>query len=198
MATDVQICSNALLMLGSKPIASFDEAAAPSGIKTALLCGALYPQVKRAILRRHTWNCAIRRVQLSPDVTPPPFGYTYRFQKPGDWLRTLEVGNRKNSERLEFRDEGGYFVTDEGVFPLVYLADTPEGAFDALLTDVMTMAMAFRLAYPVTASTSVEDAKLRELQGFMQEARAIDGQDDPPDTFGDLRLLRARFGGYQD
>lgn len=195
MAGDVEICSNALLMLGQKPIASFNEANQPANLNTAKLCGALYPQIKRAILRRHPWNCAVKRVQLSPDATPPAFGYTYRFLKPADWLRTLEIGDNGNLvNRPQFRDESGYLLSDERFCPLVYIAEVQAETFDALLTDVMTAAVAFRLAYPITKSTTVEEAKLKELQGFMREARAVDGQDEPPDTFGDLRLLTSRFG----
>jgi len=187
----IDICSNALLMLGAKPIASFDESAGDANLDRARLCANLYPMVRLALLRSHPWNCAVTRVQLSPDATPPAFGWQNRFQLPSDWLRTLEVGN---GVRLTFRSEGRYILCNEAVFPLVYLRDVAEGDWDAMLVQAATQAMAVRLAYPITASSAVEQARYTEFQNFMKQARSVDGQDDPPQTLGDFPLLASRFG----
>lgn len=192
MASAIEICSNALLLLGAKPIASFDEAAGSANLDRARLCANLYPPTKLAVLRSHPWNCAITRVHLSPDSTPPAFGFQYRYLLPSDWLRTLEVGD---GCQLTFKSEGRYILCDEPVFPLVYLRDCPEGDMDATLADVMTLTMAWRLAYAITASSSEEQLRYQELQAALKVARAVDGQDDPPQTFGDFPLLAARIGG---
>lgn len=196
MTSPIKICSNALLMLGARPIASFDEAEGMgSNLDRAKLAANLYPQVKKAILRGHYWNCTARRVLLSPDATPPAFGYANRFMLPGDWLRTWAAGDERNRQRIVYRTEGRHLLSDEVVVPLLYGADTPEEQWDTLLIDVMTAAMAARMAYPITASTSVEEMRQGELQGLLREARAVDGMDDPPETFGDFPLLRSRFMG---
>lgn len=195
-AAAVAICSNALMLLGAKPIASFNEAsAAGSNLDRAKLCASLYPMVRKALLRGHYWNSAARRVLLSPDVTPPTFGYSYRFQLPGDWLRTWAVGDENGRQRIAYRTEGRHLLSNEVSLPLLYAADIDETDWDSLMVEVMTAAMAYRLAYPVTASTSVEELKLGELRELLRQARAIDGQDDPPETFGDSPLLQSRLGG---
>lgn len=195
MSNPVTICSNALMMLGAKPIASFSESEGiGSNLDRAKLCAGLYPDLRLAILRGHYWNTTARRVVLSPDATKPAFGYAYRFLLPGDWLRTWGVGDRNTRGRLDYRTEGRYLVCDDPVLPLLYGANVPESEWDTLLVDVMTLAMAARLAYPITASTSVEEAKKIELRNLLKEARATDGQDDPPETLGDFPLMRSRFG----
>ena len=191
MTSPVDICSNALLMLGAKPIASFDESAAPANLDRARLCANLYPMVKADVLRSHPWHCAIKRVQLSPDTTPPAFGYTYRFLQPADWLRTLGVGDRCQQN---YATEGKYYLADEAAFPLVYLADVPETQFDSMLVAVMTLSMAVRLAYPITASNTTEDARFRELQLLLKQARAVQGQEDPAQQLTGSPLLSSRFG----
>jgi len=194
MSDPITICSNALMMLGAKPIASFNEAdTGGSNLDRAKLCQSLYPEMRKALLRGHYWNCCARRVLLSPDAVPPAFGFGYRFLLPGDWLRTWGVGDRNGRDRVNYRSEGRYLLADQPVLPLLYGANAPEEEWDSLLVDVMTKAMAFRLAYPITASTSVEEAKGLELRNILREARAVDGQDDPPETLGDLPLLTARF-----
>lgn len=195
MTSPIQICSNALMMLGAKPIASFSEAeGSGSNLDRAKLCDGLYPWLRLAILRGHYWNCSATRVMLSPDATPPAFGYPYRFRLPGDWLRTWGVGDPNTRPRLDYRSEGRFLLCGEPVLPLLYGADVPEDEWDTLLIDVVTLAMAARLAYPITASTSVEEAKKLELRNLLQQARASDGQDDPPETLGDFPLLTSRFG----
>lgn len=191
MTSSVDICSNALLMLGAKPIASFDESAAPANLDRARLCANLYPMVKADVLRSHPWHCAIKRVQLSPDATAPAFEYTYRFLQPADWLRTLGVGD---GVKVPYATEGRFYLANEPVFPLVYLADIPETQFDSMLVAVMTLSMAVRLAYPITASNTTEDSRYRELQLLLKQARAVNAQDDPPQQITGSPLLSSRYG----
>jgi hypothetical protein len=83
----VEICSNALLLLGAQTINSFDDES-----DRATLVSNLWPNALEAILRSHPWNCAIRRVSLAPDAAAPDFDYSYQFTLPGDCLRKLSVG----------------------------------------------------------------------------------------------------------
>ncbi len=194
MATEVSICSNAMLRLGADPINSFDEAdLTGSNIERARLASNLWPTIRRQVLRSHIWNCALKRVLLSPDATAPAFGATYRFQKPSDWLRTVAVG-QEDSDRVEYRSEGNYYLCDESAFYLSYVFDnTNPATYDSGLVAGMELAMAAALAYPVTKSTSLAEALNMELRQSMMFARATDGQDDPPQTLGDFPLMQSRY-----
>jgi hypothetical protein len=59
----------------------------------------------------------------------------------------------------------------------------------------MTYAMAARLAYAITQSASQVQVSEQQLAMYMKRARAIDGQDDMPETMGDFPLIAARYGG---
>ncbi|MNH45474.1 hypothetical protein D3C79_1079310 [compost metagenome] len=61
----------------------------------------------------------------------------------------------------------------------------------------MTISMAAVLAYPITQSTSERDSRKAELVQALRQAKAVDGQEDPPQTLGDERLLGARFGAWR-
>ena len=186
MATEVSICSNALVLLGDQPISAFSEDKA-----SALAASNLWPGTRNAMLRAHPWNCCVKRVVLSPDATAPAFGYSYAFTRPSDWIRTLAVG--RDGEEVDYKTEGGKFLCDESTLYLRYIfRNTDPATWDELLVEAMTLAMAAKLAYPITKSTSLADEMNAQLRDFMKTARAVDGQDDPPDTVGDFPLLAAR------
>lgn len=189
MATDVEICSNALLLLGDKPIASFAD-----GTPRAAICANVYGLAKADILRRHPWNCALKRVILSPESTAPAFDWKYQFARPSNWLRTLQVGYQ--DQMLDYVIEGVRFLANTNVLPLVYVANVTEGEWDALLISVMVKRMEMDLAYPITKSTSLRDSLKQEFYangiGVLAQAKTIDGQENPPESWGDSPFLQVR------
>lgn len=192
MATDVSICSNALLMLGDSPISSLAPTDPAQATDAVTACANIYPQVREWVLRKHSWNCAVKRVILSPDVTAPAFDYTYQFSIPDDWLRTLQVGQK--DQGVDYQQEGRKFLANDAVFYLVYVFNNKvESTFDSLLVEVLTTYMKAALAYPITKSASMRDSCLLELEKVLKMARSIDGLDNPPDTLGDFRLFSAGF-----
>lgn len=188
MASSVEICSSALLLLGDSPIASFTESTA-----RARYCANLYPIAKRAILRAHPWNCAIKRVNLAPESTTPAFGWRYQFARPSGWLRTIQVGE---DGELEYQMEGVRFLANTNVLPLVYVEEVSESSWDALLTDLMVKRMEMDLAYPITKSTSLRDSLKQEFYqpgvGVLARAKAVDGQENPPEDWNDSPFLSIR------
>lgn len=195
MTTEVSICSNALLRLGADPINSFDEADNfGSNIERARLAANLWPNVRRQVIRSHPWNCATKRVLLSPDAASPAFGFAHRFQLPGDWLRTLSVQIDRYA-RPDYKREGNYYLSDADALQLRYIWNNDNPAtYDASLVGALEAAMTVVLAYPVTKSTSLRDTLAAEFKEQMRTARNVDGQEDPAETLGDAPLLASRFG----
>lgn len=187
MATSaVQICSNALLLLGADPINSFDDES-----DRALLVGNLWPNALVAVLRSHPWNCAIKRANLGPAATTPAFDYAYQFTLPGDCLRVLSIGERGANPQYEL--EGRNVLFDEALLPIRYVyrnEDIP--SWDALLVQAAEAYMAMTCAYPITKSASMFEAMGGLWKQKLQQARTIDGLENPPEELGDYPLLAAR------
>lgn len=187
MASDVSVCSNALVMLGGAPFSSFDE---PK--PHVRLAAVLYPSVRDDVLRKHPWNCATARVILAPLATRPAFDFNYQFQIPGDWLRTLQVGYK--GEPIEYRSEGQRILADVTALPFVYtFRNTTEDTWSGNLIHVMELAMAAKMAYAVTSSSSVRDSQRDEYVRELKFAKAVDGQDDPPEEFASGTFFESRF-----
>lgn len=187
MATSaIQICSNALLLVGAQTINAFSE-----NNDRAKLVSNLWPNCRDAILRMHPWNCAVKRVALAPDVTAPAFEWASQFTLPPDWLRTLSIG--KEGEHPSFRMEAGKILCDENPLNLRYIFRNENVAsWDALLVEAATAYMAMTCAYPITKSASMVEAMKGMLALKLRQAKTIDGQEDPPEQVGDYPFLDAR------
>ena len=191
MATGVSICSNALLMLGSQTINDFAD---EENLDRAKLCSNLYPTVRDDMLRSHPWNCCIKRAVLAPDAVAPLFGYSHAFELPADFSRVLEVGS--NGCQIDYLVEGRTIQANTTVLELRYVfRNEVENTWDAHLVKLVTLAMAAAMAYPITQSAAMQQTMEQKLETSLRRARAVDGQEDPPQTLGDERLLAARFGG---
>lgn len=189
MTTAVSICSNALLMLGKEPIADFND-----GSDRAKYCVNMYPIVRDGLLRKHFWNCAIKRALLSKLTTAPAFGYSAQFQLPADFLRIYEVG-MPGSAVEDFQIEGRMILANADALPLRYVfRNTNEETWDASLVHVATLTMAAILAYPVTQSASLRDAMQQDALRALREAKATDAQENPSETMGDeFPLIAGRY-----
>jgi hypothetical protein len=187
IATDVSICSNALLMLGAQTINSLDDTS-----DRARLAANLWPSVVGYTLRRHPWNCAVKRVSLAPDAAAPAFGWSMAFTLPGDCVRVLSVGEDGQDE---WQVESGKLMCEANPALVRYIWRNENPAtWDDMLVHAMTRCMRAAFAYPVTASTSLEQLLEQELADVLRQARATDGQEGTPEEFGDSPLLVARLG----
>ncbi|MDX1497047.1 MAG: hypothetical protein R3352_05800 [Salinisphaeraceae bacterium] len=193
MASAISICSNALLMLGEEPISSFTDDASPNNLDTARLCSNLWPSVRDFTLRSHTWNCATKRVVLSPESTAPAFGFTHKFALPGDWLRNIEINNTQ-SQTVDHVVESGKLLMDGSTCRLRYVwRNEDPGSWDPMLVHACELAMAAKLAYPITSSTSKHQLQIQLFDQALRQARAVDGQDESPAQLGNFSLLEARY-----
>ncbi len=190
MATAVSICSNALIMLGADPIASFTE-----GTKGARVASNLYPYLARDFLRGHPWNAAMKRVQLAP-TTAPEFGWRAAFLLPNDCLRVWEV--KRGEIDIEHKVEGRRVLSDVTGIDLLYICQLPEDQWDSAMVTAMTYKMAGAMAYAITASAALADGWMSAAERKIREAKTLDGQEGTPDEVGDNPLMASRYpgGGY--
>lgn len=194
--TDVSICSNALVMVGAKPINSFDPSGENEG-QRAPTAANLYGDIRDAMLRSHYWNFATARKILAPVVLAPSeqanlFDYTAAFALPSDWQRTLQVGQRQSP--ISYVQEGRRLLANVTVLPLVYIFQNKEPAsYDPAFVYALELAMAAALAYPITRDKALADSKKKEAYDAWKAAKRYDGADNPPEEIMSNPLIEARF-----
>lgn len=187
MSSAVSICSNALLQLGDQPIASLTE-----DTDRALLCSNLWPQVRDYILRKHPWACTRATVTLAYEATAYSFDWDHSYLLPGDCMRVLQVGVR--GERPQFEIQGRRVLINKATLPLVYQKRQEDPSqWDAAMADAACAEMVARLAYPITKSASLAELMAGKARAVMQQAQAVNGQDNPPEEWADSPFVDVRF-----
>ena len=186
MASEITICSNALLQLGQNTISSFDE-----GTDLAKLCSNLWADTRDSILRIHPWNCSTRRLALAPSATAPVYGFAFAFDMPGDLLRLFEA-DTAGSHKVE----GRKILADENPLYIKYgWRNEDVASYDTLLIETLTAAMMVKLAYPLTKSTSQVQASVTLFDFWFSQAKSVDAQEDTPDQIGRSSLTNVRRSG---
>lgn len=192
MTTAITICTSALIQLGKAPIASFRD---PGDL--ARICANVYPAERDSLLREHPWNCVTKRVILAPSADAPAYGYSAQFVLPSDFLRLVSVGDTRYSRYTAdcFKLEGGRILASGTSLHLEYVfRNEVEATWDPKLVELMQARMLWKLAYPLTQSTSLREELRNEYGALAKVARSIDSQENPSDTFGDeFPLLAGRY-----
>ena len=178
MATSVvQICNQALDLLGADPIADLED---PS--KAAGLCKRNYPLARDAALRAYPWNCAVARAQLAALASAPLYGFTAAYQLPVNCLRVLDVDGDP-SPGLRWRVEGNTLLADTtGALSIRYVRAIEDPArFDALLVQSSAARLAAVICFAVTGKDGLTERLLRVAAGAELEARRIDAREQSQD-----------------
>jgi hypothetical protein len=190
MPSEVEICSDALLLLGEEPITSFDDAT-----NKARLCKRFYPMIRDAVLRAYPWRCAITYQalgQLTGDDVIDESNYSYTYQLPVEpyCLRALLLNNDKT---ILWEVIGRKLVTDEASVTLRYISRiTDPNLFDALLMFVIAIQLAQQIAYPITGNPASVKAMEDLYQFKIMEARSIDSMEGSIDEYESSDLLDVR------
>jgi hypothetical protein len=194
-ASPVDICNLTLDLVKEAPITNFET---PS-TATESLCKRNYDNVRRAVLRKHAWNFASKRVLLPKLTETPAFEYEQAFQCPNDFVRLLSVG-----EDGQFKDYvlENYKILANGAaepLPIRYIYDfTVVNKMDALFVEIFSIEFAIRLGFKLTGSESIVEDLKRYLREIAPNAYAVDGQESPPKRIETSRYLRARGGNTRD
>lgn len=139
---------------------------------------AVWDVERRAALRDHSWNFAMRRVSLpaTGDQDPYPFGFAYRL--PAECLRLIEVlGFRRGDYQLE-----GPFILSDAAAPLRirYIADIDiEAEWDDLFAKAFAMRVAWQIADRITGDTGRVQLAERKYWAALKEAKRVDARENP-------------------
>lgn len=168
-----------------------------------------YDIERQAALRAHPWKFAIKRAVLNPDpLTVPAFGYLYAYDLPNDYIRKVTIGNDNGGDLKQAMEiENGQILSNGGSdsasnpspqsLYLRYIYDfTIVANMDALFIKVFALGMAIDLSPKFAVTATAVDRLMKTFEQIESEARAANGQDNPPKRIQQSQRL-ARRRGYQ-
>lgn len=190
MASEVQICSDALGQLGESPIMSLDD-----NSKAARLCKRFYSDIRDAVLRAYPWRCAIAFQELgllagSSAISNSGYAYTYQLPVDPFCLRALLINGDTS---IKWERVGNKIVTDEPSVTLKFIKRIIDpGEYDALLMDALIARLAQILSYPITGNPKMGIAAWELYKEKLGEARSIDSMEGSTTemTSDDLLIVR--------
>ena len=172
MASDSQICSVALNMLGQLPISSLSQNA-PRAEK----CNAIYETIRDIELASHNWKFATVYVELVIVDETPAFDFDYSFQLPQDFLKLV----RTDSNSIKYRIVGDKLYTDDDEMYIEYIARiTNPGDFSSPFTELLIARLAKDLAWGVTNNKALSIDLAENYKDVRRKATGIDSQAGTP------------------
>jgi len=188
MTDQLKICNSALIKIGVNRITALTETN-----KAAILCNEQYDKMRRACLREHPWNFAIRRVELATLSATPAFEYLYAFLLPTDVIRVLPPSSVEVAT-CKYKIEGRDILTNESTLKIKYIADVTDASqFDDSFAEALATRLAADLAYSLVQSNTLATQMLAYYEKVLSLARTADAQEGTPDELMEDVFINARF-----
>ncbi|MBI1301337.1 MAG: hypothetical protein GC137_06730 [Alphaproteobacteria bacterium] len=185
--SDIGLSSRALIRIGAAPITSFSDGTAESEI-----AGALFPQVRDAMLSAYAWSFASGQVVLNQLSTAPVADFDYAYQLPNDFLRALSAGSGTRGRGLHYKIIGDQLHTNAPNVVLSYIYRPMEESFPPYFDQALIVRLSAEFAIPVTENTSRAEAMFNMAEREFERARQIDAQQESPNRIEDFTLINVR------
>ncbi len=185
--TPIALCSRALVKLGARSIAAFDE-----GTAEAEIAAILYPGIRDGLLSAHPWSFATGQATLARLARKPVADHACAYQLPADFLRALSLGTGPRGRGQEYRIVEGALHCDADQVVLSYVFRPDETGFPPFFDAALIAVLAAEFCLPVTESTTRADLLRRAADAEIRRARLVDAQQDTPGRIEDFTLVEAR------
>ncbi len=190
MATDVDVCNAALVMIGDSVIEALTDTT-----DRAVACNRFYATTRDAVLRAYPWNFAIVRVALVLAAGTPAFKWAHQFTLPTSpyCLRVLEV-DEDYPGQVPWKVEGRLLMTDESGISIRYISRVADPTvFDSLFFEALAARMASLLAFALRKQPEVVKVMWDLYEAKVQEARTINGMEGSAESAYTSDLISVRY-----
>jgi hypothetical protein len=162
--SQINICNQALLLLGEKTIQSLEPPTDPTDDTSArIACDAFYESAIAFLIQDMKPSFARVRVKLTTALAKPAWEFDNAYQLPQDYLVVVERDSFdiQGTQYRVWRVEGRAYLTNNTEPNIMYMArdENTEGKMDGGFIKTAAAYLAYEMAYALTNS----DAKVSAM-----------------------------------
>lgn len=190
--TRTQIANMALGHIGTYRINAYTEDS-----NEAVAVREVYERVKLDLLASAPWDFAIDQQQLGRVGATPVTRYTYAYNKPTNWLRTVALSEYSDMgiPLLEYRDIAGTIQTNaEYVFMEYVSSAAGEEVFSVPFVTAFTFGIAVECCKKINASDQQKDYLAKQFDREKVKALMLEAMHQPPIAIPPSSWATARRG----
>jgi hypothetical protein len=185
MATEIDICNEALLILGQKTITQFNQ----TGSRNSEVCATMYSTRRDYLLRMYTWVFAKAAITLGPTGTAPAIDWAYAFNLPTDFIRTRKTDYLRDGT---YELQGNQLLADDSSVILTYIKRvTDVNMFDPVFVLALAALLARDMSVVVTGKVSKLAVGLYDQ--YIDDAANVDAIEDIPQVIQAEEFLESRI-----
>ena len=187
MASDIDIASNALILIGDNPISSFTE---PGAGATA--AANLYPDTYKQLLSEHPWTFALKEQKLNQlSQQPDPLtNWKYAYQNPTDLIRYWAVMPHSNYAMV-----GNLTYSNQNELLARYVYKVAESQLPPHFQKALEYKLAADFALLVTEDVNKSQVFEQKYRATIALARSVDSQSHPQQPIIDQPFTDVRRSG---
>lgn len=186
--TEIEICTAALNALGTEGIITLED-----DTDEARACKAFYAVVRDKVLEERIWSFAKRQYALAPAAAAPLFGWTKKFEVPGEVVRVHRVDDGSGEYRALWDLQGRFILADMDMAFVTAVAREEDAS---LYSPGFSLAVALRLAavlsVPLKENRQLKADLLAEYRFELKEAAGVDGSQGKSERVRSDWLSRSR------
>ncbi len=165
MATDISICSNALILIGESPIQAMADNVAAAN---------LYATTFDHVMSLHPWSFALKSQELSKNATSDIAEYTYSYNLPSDMIRLWQT-----EPNGDYRIIGNALYSNNSKLVATYIARPSESDLPPYILKTLEYKLAADFAISVTEDASRNQLFEAKYNESLSSSLAIDSQSTP-------------------
>ena len=185
MASDIDIASNALQMIGASSISSFTETGGDAAV-----ANALFEPLVLDILSCNFWRFAMKKQLLNKLSQTPLNEFQNAFQIPTDNIKIERV-----EPRIRYKIFQDKIYSDSNTIELDYLFRADTSAWPAYFVLLVTYKMASEFALSVTDNEQKNALYEDKFRTQLGKAFTADAQQYPQTAIVDSPFTDVRFNG---
>jgi hypothetical protein len=181
MADKLALWKQSLVHLGKATITSLID-----DVEAVYVFGNAWPGVLMEAFDAGDWNNFKKSVQLSQsDTGTAAIGWTYVFDYPNDYLRTLAVSNYPgfNEPFHDYVDEGGFLSANTTAIYLRYISsewmdDSSVSTWPAMFWRYVAMLLAYETCEKLTSGQTKQVDLEKRLIKALRDAKSVDARNE--------------------